>query len=217
MTRQSLTQNLKLLFAAHHFVFKSRDLKEIADAVNVKVSKIEYWMRSKEWHEALAFWGHAPKIGDLNFAEKLWTKMVQNNEHIAAIEYPDKPFQCAQGQGDSKVYALISSHLFCVDNLSGDEIRAKLAEDGNLVPCEDQHIRGYHWFAYPNEAEGLYSKVLARVNVAGDLIVDFGDEVCLVCIRHGRFTLTSKMADDVVNVLDKRLLIKTSESKTPIL
>ena len=66
---------------------------------------------------------------------------------------------------------------------------------------------GYHDFAYPNEAEGLYSKALARVNVAGDLVIDFGDEICLVCIRHGRLTLTSQVCDDVVSVSDKRLLV----------
>ena len=56
---------------------------------------------------------------------------------------------------------LIHSHLFCVDNLSDAEIRERLTRDGNPVGYEGQHILGYHWFAYPNAAEGLYSKVLA--------------------------------------------------------
>ena len=102
---------------------------------------------------------------------------------------------------------LINSHLFCVDNLSDADMRQHLTEDGNPVGYEGQHIRGYHWFAYPNEAEGLYSKVLARVNVAGDLVVDFAGETCLVCIRYGRLTFTRQVSDDVVSVSDERLLV----------
>ena len=75
------------------------------------------------------------------------------------------------------------------------------------VRYEGQYIRGYHWFAYPNEVEGLYSKVLARKNVASDLVIDFGEETCLVCIKHGRLTLTRQVSDDVVNVSDERLLV----------
>ena len=102
---------------------------------------------------------------------------------------------------------LINSHLFCVDNLSNADIREHLAEDGNPAGYEGQEIRGYHWFAYPNSADGLYSKILARVNVAGDLVIDFGGETCLVCIRHGRLTITRQIADDIANIYDERVLV----------
>ena len=79
---------------------------------------------------------------------------------------------------------LINSHLFCVDNLSDAEIRKRLTKEGPTVGYEGQHLLGYHWFAYPNAAEGLYSKVL-----------------------HGRLSVTRQVCDDVANVHDKRLLM----------
>ena len=101
---------------------------------------------------------------------------------------------------------LIHSHLFCVDNLSDADIRNHLARDGNPVGYESQHILGYHWFAYPNAAEGLYSKVFARVNMFGDLVIGRGEETTRVIIRHGRLSITRQVCDDVANVHDKRLL-----------
>jgi hypothetical protein len=102
---------------------------------------------------------------------------------------------------------LINSHLFCVDNLSDAKIRERLTRDGPPVGYEGQHILGYHWFAYPNAAEGLYSKVFARVNMFGDLVIGSGEETCLVIIRHGRFSVTRQVCDDVANIHDKRLLV----------
>ena len=102
---------------------------------------------------------------------------------------------------------LINFHLFCVDNLSDAEIRERLTRDSNPVQCDGQHMLGYHWFAYPNAVEGLYSKVLARVNMFGDLVIGSGEETCLVIIRYGRFSLTRKVCEDVANVHDKRLLV----------
>ena len=88
---------------------------------------------------------------------------------------------------------LINSHLFCVDNLSDTEIRERLTRDSNPVQYDGQHMPGYHWFAYPNAVEGLYSKVLARVNMFGDLVIGSGEETCLVIIRYGRFSLSRKV------------------------
>lgn len=102
---------------------------------------------------------------------------------------------------------LINSHLFCVDNLSEADIREHLTKDGPPGQYDGQHIIGYHWFAYPNAAEGLYSKVLAHVNMFGDLVIGSGEETCLVIIRHGRFSLSRKVCEDVANVHDKRLLV----------
>ena len=102
---------------------------------------------------------------------------------------------------------LINSHLFCVDNLSEVDMHEHLSRDGNPVQYDGQHILGYHWFAYPNAAEGLYSKVLARVNMFGDLVIGSGEETCLVIIWYGRFSLSRKVCEDVANVHDKRLLM----------
>ena len=102
---------------------------------------------------------------------------------------------------------LINSHLFCVDNLSDTEIRERLTRDSNPVQYDGQHMLGYHWFAYPNAVEGLYSKVLARVNMFGDLVIGSGEETSLVCIKHGRLSVTRKVGNDVANIHDKRLLM----------
>ena len=159
-----------------------------------------------EFLEALSLWNYNRPTGDFALAERVWTEIIQSVGGLSAVEYPDKPFKSSQN-GSPETYALINSHLFCVDNLSDDEIRAKLVEDGNPVRYEGQHIRGYHYFAYPNKAEGLYSKVLARVNVVGDLVIGDGEEMCLVCIRHGRLTLTRQVSNGTVNVSDERLLV----------
>lgn len=82
-----------------------------------------------------------------------------------------------------------------------------LSRDGCPVLYDGQHIIGYHWFAYLDETEGLYSKVLARVNMFGDLVIGSGEETCLVIVRHGRFSLSRKVCADVANVHDKRLFV----------
>ena len=55
--------------------------------------------------------------------------------------------------------------------------------------------------------DGVYSKVFARVNVVGDLVIGTGEDTSLVCIRHGRLTLMRQVSDDVVSTSDKRLLV----------
>ena len=212
MPRKFLTQNLKMLFAAHHFIFKSKDPKVIADVLNLKHSKIQHWMQSYEWIEAVSYWrgNPAPKQGDLGLAENLWAEMVQNSEDLNPVDYPDKAIKSPSDNPD--VYALIQSHLFCVDNLCDDEIRARLAEErqfeSNPVRYEGQALESpYHWWLYPNYADGIYSKVFARANIVGDLVIGTGDDTSLVCIRHGRLTLTRQFCDDVVSVSDSRLLV----------
>ena len=207
MNRKTLTRCLKTIWGAHHFVENSQDVADIAAVINVSPERVVKLMQSPYWDQSLHFWGYTPPLGDLKLAQELWEELVIKGEHINPVEYPDKTIKAPPGDPD--VFALIQSHLFCVDNLSDTDIRDRLSEDGDPVRYEGQKIRGYHWFAYPNEAEGLYSKVLARVNVAGDLVVDFGDETCLVCIRHGRLTLTRQIADDVANVADERVRICT--------
>ena len=82
----------------------------------------------------------------------------------------------------------IHSHLFCVDNLSNAEIRERLTRGSNPVGYEGQHILGYHWFAYPNDSEGLYFKALACVNMFSAVVVGCGEETCLMCIQHDRLS-----------------------------
>ena len=65
----------------------------------------------------------------------------------------------------------------------------------------------YYWWIYPNYDDSIYSKVLARVNIAGDLVIGTGEEICLVCIRHGRLTITRQVADDVLSASDVRILV----------
>ena len=210
MKRRYLTKYLKTLWAAHHFVFISQDPTEIAAVLNVSTKRVEQMMRDQYWDEALKYWNYTPSLsdfGDLKLAKRLWTELVESNEHINLVEYPDKPIKSSEAYFTPETYALLNSHLFCADNLSDAEIRERLIRDGNPVQYDGQHMLGYHWFAYPNETEGLYSKVFARVNVAGDLVVGSGDDTSLVCIKHGRLTLTRQVSDEVVSVTDRRLLV----------
>ena len=213
MTQKFLTHHLKLLFAAHHFVFNSKDPKAIADVLCVQKNKIQYWMQSYEWTEAVSYWtGTPPTEGDLNLAERRWKEMIENNEHLVPVDYPDIPANLPQSQHTLEVSTLIKSHLFCVDNLTKGEIQDRLANEDNdgmkPVCYEGQDLeRAYYWWVYPNAPEGLYSKCLARANVAGDLVIDFVSETYLVIIRHGRLTLTRQIADDVANISDNRLLV----------
>ena len=103
---------------------------------------------------------------------------------------------------------LINSHLFCVDNLSDAEIRERLTRDGNPVGYEGQHILGYHYGSpILTRRRGYTPKSFARVNMFGDLVVGSGEETCLVCIKHGRLSVTRQVGNDVVSVHDKRLLV----------
>ena len=213
MTQKFLTHNLKLLFAAHHYVFNSKDPKVIAKVLNVKKSKIQYWMQSYEWIEAISYWsGSRPNNGeDFDLAEQIWTEMIEKYDDLSAIDFSENPFN-SLGTGDAGVYALIQSHLFCADNLCDEQIRARLTEEmefeGQPVQYEGQRLGNlYHWWLYPNYDDGIYSKVFARVNVAGNLVIGTGEDTCLVIIRHGRLTLSSQFCDDVANVFDERLLV----------
>lgn len=132
MTQKFLTHHLKMLFAAHHFVFNSKDPKNIADVLKVKKKKIQHWMQSHEWIEAVTYWtGTSPTEGDLNLAERHWKEMIENNEHLVPVNYPDIPANLAQSQHTLEVSALIKSHLFCVDNLTKDEIQECLTNENN--------------------------------------------------------------------------------------
>ena len=212
MKRETLTRCLKTIWGAHHFVHISKDVADIAAVINVSPKNVEKLMNSRNWDEALLYWNYTPPLGDLNLAQKLWTELVEKDEHINLVEYPEKPRNLKYSEAVLAVDALIHSHLFCIDNLTEDEIQERLANENNdgMKPTRynGQDLENaYHWWVFPNKPEGLYSKVLARANVAGDLVIDFGGETCLIIIRHGRLTITRQASDDVVSVSDKRLLV----------
>ena len=213
MTPKFLTHNLKLLFAAHHYVFNSKDPKAIAKVLKVKKGKVQSYMQSYEWIEAISYWsGSRPNNGeDFDLAEQVWTEMIEKYDDLSAIDYPENPFRSLR-TGDASVYALIQSHLFCVDNLCDAQIRARLAEEreheGEPVRYGGQRLGNlYRWWLYPNFNDGIFSKVFARINAVGDLVVGSGEYTCLVMIRYGRLTLTSQVCDDLVSIFDERLLI----------
>ena len=205
--RKALKERLRILITARHYKYYSQDLDEIAAVMGVSPEKIREWMETPEWLICCSYWGNKPKLGDLNFAQRLWTELVENDEHIHLVAYPEKPIKALRESSEADT--LIHSHLFCVDGLSDDEIRARLTEerehesepvqyDGQPLP-----IHNYCWWVYPNYADGIYSKVLARVNMFGDLVIGSGEETSLVIIRHGRLTLARQVCDDVANVHDK--------------
>ena len=209
--RKDLKKNLSILIAARNYKYYSQDLDEIAAVMGVSPEKIQRWMDTPEWLISCSYWGNKPKLGDFNFVQRVWTELVEKGEHIHLVEYPEQPIKALRESPEADT--LIHSHLFCVEGLCGDEIRARLAEEreyeGEPVRYGGQPlpIPIYHYWLYPNWDDGIYSKVLARANVAGDLVVGSGEETSLVIIRHGRLSLTRQVCEDVANVRDKRLLV----------
>ena len=210
MTRRQEVNRMKLDWATYHYAHISKNVDDICKAVNMSPQRLGKMMKWSEWEEALAYWLLMPQ-GDLGLAENLWTEMIENGDDLSGVEYPDKLMK-SRHKGDPDVYALIQSHLFCVDGLTADEIQAHLANENNdgmkPVHYDGQYLENaYHWWIFPNEPEGLYSKVFARANVVGDLVIGSGEEICLVIIRHGRLTITRQISDDVANIHDERLLV----------
>lgn len=91
-SRKELGRIVKLLSAAHMWIFVTRDLQEIARAVNVRVSKLKGWMSRKDWDDALAFWDKTrdtidPELrigghGDLKIAYKVWHDLCARGKLI---------------------------------------------------------------------------------------------------------------------------------------
>lgn len=227
MTRKTLTRNLKMLFAAHHYVVHSKDTKEIARVVNVKPAKLQRWMREhpNEWLDCLAYWGTRTKIGDFGRAKYLWTDMVAFDEHLFPSEYPDRllgnnPVSSEPIAESIKNNALemhqykpdvLIANPFVVDGLCSEQIVSRIAEERKFgytpVKYENQHLKDYYWWLYPNWDAGIFSKIFARANIFGNLVCGAGEKTHLVCIEDGRFTLTRQVSDDVVSVSDERLLV----------
>ena len=89
---------------------------------------------------------------------------------------------------------------------------ARIAEvvkyDGEPVRYEGQPLENpdYFW-VYPNWTDRIFSTAFARANIFGDLVVSELDHTCLVCIRHGRLSLTRQASDDITNISDDRLFV----------
>jgi len=86
-------------------------------------------------------------------------------------------------------------------------IKAERQRGFRPVRYENQYLRGYHWWLFPNYLDGIYSKVYARINVVGDLVVGRGAWTRFVCIENGRLTLSPSISDDAVSASDDRLLV----------
>ena len=98
-----------------------------------------------------------------------------------------------------------------VRGLYAREIDARIAaerESGfDPIPSKNRYLRGYHWWLYPNYDDGIYSKVYARVDSVGDLVVGTGERTRLVCIIDGKLVLRQRVPDSVVSASDARLLV----------
>ena len=169
MTRKTLTKNLKMLFAAHHYVFKSKDIEAIADVVNVKPNKIEDFMRSDEWIEDITYWkGNPPPIeGDIKLAAHVWLQMVTFDEHLFPSEYPDATFTNGRVHSEPPAESVKNNALemrqykpndliaqpFVIDRLSNEQIVSRIAEERAFgytpVKYERQRLKGYYWWLYP--------------------------------------------------------------------
>lgn len=117
LSKKTLTKCLKTIWAAHHFVYNSKNVADIAAVFNISPERVVKLMNSPYWDQALHFWNYTPPTGDLNLAQKLW------NDGLKPVRYNGQDLENA---------------------------------------C--------HWWVFPNEPEGIYSKVLACMNVAGALI-----------------------------------------------
>ena len=84
-------KEVKMLCAAHHFVFHSKDIHDIAKIANIKPGTITSWVFAEtndNWETALAFWGYtgdpipegALEVREsltLQHAETRWTKLFE--------------------------------------------------------------------------------------------------------------------------------------------
>lgn len=101
--------------------------------------------------------------------------------------------------------------LSVLEGLLSSQVHARLNAEQQRgfrpVRYENQYLSGYHWWLFPNYIDGIYSKVYARINVFGDLVVGRGEWTRLVCIENGRLTLSPSISDDAVSASDERLLV----------
>ena len=227
MTRKNLNRNLKMLFAAHHYVFNSQEIAEIASVINLSPQRVEKLMQTDAWVEVVAYWkGNPPKKeGDQGLAEKEWSQMVAFDEHLFPSEYPDVTFSNGRVHSEPPAESIKNNALemrqyrpdaliaepFCVDGLSNEQIESRIAEERSFgftpMQYERQHLQGYYWWLYPNWEEGVFSKVFAKANIFGNLVCGADEQTHLVCIEDSRFMLSQNVSDTAVLVSDERLLV----------
>ena len=99
------------------------------------------------------------------------------------------------------------SEAFQLPSQIRDRIKAERLRGFRPVRYKNQYLLGYHWWLFPNYVDGVFSKVYARMNVFGDLVVGKGERTRLVCIANGRLTLSASISDAVVSASDTRLLV----------
>ena len=99
------------------------------------------------------------------------------------------------------------SEVFQLPSQIRDRLKAERQRGFRPVRYAHQYLSGYHWWLFPNYVDGVFSKVYARVNVFGDLVVGTGERTRLVCIVNGRLTLSASISKDAVSASDTRLLV----------
>ena len=205
----TLQKRLKATFAAHHFLFKSENIEDIAELLNLSVTQVESIINSPYFEQALYVWGKPFEIGDLKIAKLLWETLIENDEHVFSVEYPEEPFVFDEEQEPRRP---ILPNTFVATRLSDDQIRERLAEyqefEGEIVRYDDFEIRGYHFWVYANFSDSIFSSVYAKMNVTTHLVVDVDDDVYLVAITDGKLTLTQDATnDDIILATDERLRV----------
>ena len=68
-------------------------------------------------------------------------------------------------------------------------------------------LKQQRWWIYPNAKEGKFSKIQARVNGAGYLIVGGDNDTKIVCIENGVLTLSNNGCRSAVRFDDPRMFV----------
>ena len=74
-------------------------------------------------------------------------------------------------------------------------------------------LKNPHWWIFPNRDENKYSKVFARVNCAGYLVVGQDMDTRIVCIKDGVLTLSDHGCSEAVRLDDPRLFVFLSSKQ----
>ena len=226
MTRQQLKENLNILMVARHYKHYSQDIDEIAAVMGMSPEKIKQWMDTPEWFQCCAYWGNRPQLGDLSLAECVWTQLIEFDEHLYPTKLPDVIFSNGHVLDSEPPAESIKNNAlemrqykpddliakpFVVEGLCEEQIRSRIAEEKAFgytpMKYEEQRLTGYYWWLYPNWERGVFSKVFAKANMFGNLVVGAGEKTHLVCIEDDRFVLSQNVSNTAVLVSDERLLI----------
>lgn len=98
ITARALRKNIKLEFAAYHFVFNSKSAKDIAEIINVSPETICRWCHTPEWRKALKLWGYAscPFVSDyydymkssFDCVEDKWENLFETPDMEPVVDIP---------------------------------------------------------------------------------------------------------------------------------